>query len=276
MDDTEVECKLRELVAAWRVASSSGSMARRDHMIVGLCVYGFTAHTVALVETLLELSELGRLPAATPLVRQAMECALTAVWLERGGYVEALTLVREQARQQRNAVDEYIRAGISDDAAIRGRLERDLGGLFASATGAGEKFHERCKELEGADSYYALYRTASQVCHASTAVVDLYVAEEQSGTSGAAECIRLRMAPRASVSDGWMRALLPLLVVATSAWSRIDVEHSLRTHTKTLARELEIAWRPAHTPYGLAQKAKRAREWREWQRTHAPRPEPAA
>ena len=266
MDDAVVRQHLRNLLQAWDDAPDSASLGQREHMLVGLCVFGFTAHTYRLVAALLALEECGMLGVGTPLVRQAMECAITALWIERGGHAEVLTLIREQTRQQRNAVDELIRAGASDDATIRDRLDDDLAGQLASATGAGEKFFERCKELQGAEQFYALYRAASRTSHASTDVVDLYM-DASDNVRAADGHLALSLVPRANTADGWLGALLPLVVVATAAWSRVERSHAARTATKALASELHIAWRPEYSAYGLGQRRKRERELKAWLRT---------
>ncbi|WP_066589216.1 DUF5677 domain-containing protein [Cellulomonas timonensis] len=268
MADIELQSALRSLIADWNSATTTGSigMGRRDHMLIGLTVYGLTAQVYHLAEAALVLDEHGLDQAAIPLVRQAIECAITAVWLERSGYPEVLSLIREQTRQQRNAIEEFVKVGAKfDDPTAQQRVAAELDGLLRTQTPAGEKFAARCDELAGANAYYALYRVASSTSHASTAVVDRYLEGahlDEDAPAGIALLGRPEVAEDETL--GGVSNMLDMGVLATSAWSRIDKRHTARTAMKHLCRVLEIPYRMELTAHGLAQQREREIEYKVW------------
>ncbi len=241
-------------------------MGRRESELIGLAVYGLTAHTHALARAVLVLDEVdGETAGIVPLVRQAMECAITAVWLELAGYPAVLTLVREQSRQQRNVINEFIKSGATAraDMALERIDDKFREGLL-SASKAGERFEERCKEVEGAASTYAVYRALSATSHAGASVIDLYLASTQVDENSRATAA-LRIDPGDPASrESHLGILLAMLLTASAAWSRIDRRRYVRTRIKELARELELPFRSQMSAYGYSQQRKREQEYRIW------------
>lgn len=262
---------LRLLVEEWHAdfhASGSLSIGVREHWLIGLGVYGLTAQVMTLTEAVLTLDEHNQNQATIPLIRPAIECALTADWIERGGYAEVLAIIREQTRQQRNAIDEFVRSGMPMEPEVDDRLAAELADAFRSDTAAAEKFADRCKEFEGGGRLYALYRVASHTSHANAAVIDLYM-EKSRITEDAPFGLALRDTPKVENVDGWLGILLVMVVRTLSAWSRLDRRHTFGTRAKALARELEINYVPRMSPLGLAQQSKRQRELKLWRREQA-------
>ncbi|MFS0703330.1 DUF5677 domain-containing protein [Cellulomonas sp. 179-A 9B4 NHS] len=259
---------LRALVDEWHEAAAADSitMRTREHMLIGLTVYGLVAHVYTLTEAVMLLDEKGRQQAALPLVRQAIECGYTAVWLELAGYPAVLTMLREQTRQQRNVIDAFVRSGQAPNAESTARLNEELERALKSATAAGEKFEQRCRELVGGDQIYAMYRAASHTSHAGTAVVDLYLESARIGEIGARGAA-LRDTPKADSFEPWMSMLLVALVHATAAWSRIDARRTARTRMKSLAKEVGTTPHLQLSSAGFLMKQQRQREYEAWRKT---------
>jgi len=267
-DGDEVREILGSLVDEWHrefKASGSLTVGVREHWLIGLGVYGLTAQVMTLAEAVLLLDEHKQHQAMIPLVRQVIECAITAQWIERGGYAEVLAVIREQTRQQRNAIDEFVRSGMPIEPEVNERLADQLASAFHSATGASEKIADRCREFEGGGRLYALYRVASHTSHANAAVIDLYM-ESARITEDAPFGIALRDTPRVVNVDAWLGILLAMVVNTLSAWSRMDRTRAFRSRAKALARRLEINYMPQLSAFGLAQQSQRQRELRRWRR----------
>lgn len=263
---------LRELVDAWDNSPDGVAMGRREHQLIGLMVYGLTAHAHALARSVLALDAEDLDAGIVPLVRQAMECSTTAMWLELTGYPAVLTVLDEQSRQQRNLFDEFVKSGqLHDDGALES-LEADLKSGLQSASKAGRAFHERCSEISGGATIYAVYRALSATSHAGASVVDLYLESTRvdEDTIDNTEDLALRRVPKANLRDEALGTLLSMLVAASLAWSRLDRDHYLRTRLKEMARVLKVAPRHQLTPHGLAQVSIRKREHRAQQRSYSP------
>jgi hypothetical protein len=255
---------LRELVTAWHDDVGTIAMGAREHQLIGLTVYGLTAHTHALAAAVLALDEADLEAGIVPLVRQAVECAMTAVWLELAGYPAVLTVIQEQTRQQRNLIAEFVKSGQVPNDEATARLAADLQAGLASTSQAGARFEARCAEISGGTSAYAIYRALSATSHASASVVDLYLASTQVDETTNPHGAALRLDPRAENRDANLGIMLSMLVAAGSAWSRLDRHRYNRTRLKALCRDLNVAFKHELTARGLAQSRVRGQEYRRW------------
>lgn len=259
----EIREILKTLIADWH-GGTSVEIGVRENTLVGLTIYGLTAHTHALAEAVVTLYDADQHTAAVPLVRQAIECAMTTVWVELAGYPGALALIQEQSRNVRNAFETFVAAGMPLDEEVTRRLEEDVRAGLKTATPAGRNFEHRCREIDGGGSMYAAYRSASHVSHASASVVDLYF-EGPDIEDVAPSDVTLLTHPKEYGADGWLGTLLSMVVQATSVWSRIDRSHASRTRMKGLNRRLGTRYRQEFTADGLRNQRTRERELREWQ-----------
>ena len=115
-DGDETRTILKELIADWHAGQADGvSMRVRDSESVGVVVFALTAHVFSLADAALRLYEAGLGPAAMPLIRQALECGYTAVWVERSGAEAARALMHEQTRNQQNTLKEFVTAGFPEN-----------------------------------------------------------------------------------------------------------------------------------------------------------------
>lgn len=260
---TEVQAILGELIAQWDGFPSSVLIGARENITIGLTVFGLTAHVYTLADAALTLHQVGKAMAAVPLIRAALEHSVTAVWVELAGYSGALALIHEQTRGQKNTMSAWVESGMPDDHDIVKRLTDELGTSLKTSTGAGQKFEQRCREIEGGLSMYALYRSASQVCHPTTSVVDLYLGEasvDDPGPGGVA----LSTVPAEYSPDAWLNYALVAVVQATSAWSRLDSNHTHRRAMKELNRRLGTRQHQAFTADGLKMQRRREAELKTW------------
>ena len=110
---------------------------------------------------------------------------------------------------------------------------------------------------------YAMYRSASQVSHAGTAVVDLYLGGADV-TDLAPLGVTLGTRPRDDNPDAWLGPLLAMVIQASSAWSHLDKTHAARTRMKELNRRLGTRYRQRLSAEGLKQQRIREKEFKLW------------
>ena len=257
MSPEEVEAAVRELVEAWFARSGTTAMAPREHHIIGVVTYGLVSHAHALARSYLALRDVNMYSGTVPIVRQIVECSVTAAWVEASGLTAALALVNEQSRQQRNLVKGFLEHGFTDDPSLRAEAESELRGIHHEA---GRYFEKRCSELED-PSNYLTYRALSATSHASTAVVDLYVSDNvvsEESTVG----LGFRHDPEPVYSDALMGTVLAMLIAAGAAWQRLDEAKHARTRLKEIARDFGVPFRVQLSANGLKAKRDRMRAYR--------------
>ncbi len=236
-------------------------MATRDNAYTGFVVYALTAHSVTLADASLKLFDAGLWVEATALVRQVVETAWTAVWVEAFGTTAARALVHEQTRNARNTMNTFLSAGLESGQVHPEALTRTLDELDRAASPPGRTFEARCADLQGGDRVYAVYRGLSQYCHASTIVVDLYVhAVEKTPTTP--DGLVVSVQPRAGDFEFWFDIVPVMLLHARLAWVRLDRTRADRTRLKELARSFGVGARPVKTAVGLRRERERERAWK--------------
>src|SRR5690606_7404854 len=137
----------------------------RDGREVAPVVYGLTAHVYYLAEAVLALDAEGRSTAAIPLVRLALECAVTAAWVELGGTVATRALMAEEVRTKDLTLKNFepLDYKLSEDEQDRFDKERAEFSTYTAA--AGRNFAARCSEIRVGAYMYAIYRVASASSH---------------------------------------------------------------------------------------------------------------
>ena len=268
-DEAEARKILEELIADWRAIKAGGvNMRVRDSESVGVVVYALAAHVFYLAEAILHLYEQDLRPAAMPLIRQALECGYTAVWVETYGAEAARSLMHEQTRNELNTLTDFVAAGFPESPEAMASVQATLDSLAASASEPGRKFSERCADLAGGDVIYATYRVLSARSHASTSIVDLYV---HPADVSAANPLGLSVSDEPQTRDepSWLTFLLMMVVQAGLAWSRLDATHSQRTRLKALAKRLEVHAEPQQTGIGFKRANARDRAARKRSRDSA-------
>lgn len=241
LDRQQMNERLDELADSFHRVFGSGSveMKRPAEYFSGVTGFGLTAHVHHLARAVQFLYSEGLYPAAVPLVRQMIECGMTAAWVQVYGDRAARAVGREFARNRSLTLDEFVRAGVEDDPLARKAVDGYLEAFSPDAKTEGQKFYERCEELAGATGIYSMYRAASTVSHASFAVPDMYVRPDEVSEEYPFG-ISLRTRPSGGVPDSWLSLALTMVVVAGLALDRFEVGHSRRTRLKEVARELDV------------------------------------
>jgi hypothetical protein len=258
-DGDETRTILKGLIADWHAGWADGVRMRvRDSEDVGVVVFALTSHVFILADAALRLYEADLAPVAVPLVRQALECAYTAVWVERSGAEAARALMHERTRNQRNTLKEFVDAGFDENAAATAAVEASMDSLAVSASESGRRFKERCSELVIGRGIYALYRSASATSHAGTSIVNLYL-HRVDVTESNPVGLAFSDEPRSGDSEMWLSCLLAMVVRAGLAWSRLDATHRQRTRLKALGKRLDVTAEPQQTPVGFKRTTQRDR-----------------
>lgn len=258
----EIRQILGTLIGDWHATPPSVRIVPRESIAIGVTVFGLTAHVYALAEGVMSLYDADQDLAAVPLVREAIECAVTAVWVDLAGYAGAHALLYEQTKSRRNALKAYVDMGMPSQDDVT-QLDAELAASLKTNTGARQNFEQRCREIEGGPWMYALYRAASQVSHATMSVVEMYMGEAGIDDD-APHGLGLALRPAAYSPDAWLRYLLVAVVQATSPWSRLDKAHTHRTVMKALNTRLGTRYRQQFTAEGLKNQRVRENELREW------------
>jgi len=269
MDDARVIELIDELVHQWRRRDGQSlTLALRDHQSIALVMFGLTNHAVTAAAAIVTLYRAGEAGVIPTLARQVIELGVTAVWVELCGKTAAEALMAEQSRQQLNELDEFIKIGMAGGEAALEVVSKDKAWFLAHP--GGRYFRERCRELQGGDRVYAIYRAASEHCHATTAVVDKYLREPAPASRAPASL--------AYQSDDevhpWLMVALTMLVHACRAFDRLDRDHAGKARLRQMAKEIGVLERLELSPAGAIAHRQRTRAERDRRRTGARRAEP--
>lgn len=254
-----VRARIDEIVAMWDVDGIEKiQILARDHESVGLTLFGLASHCVALARAVRTLEGTDDGAAIVPLVRQMLECTITAVWLQTYGARASVKIHSEDARARLATFKNFVEAGYADDGSIK-HWQSELDSLAPLTTKASEKVYERCQEIEGFSSLYAEYRAFSSLSHASAMVVDLYIEKRPNG--------RIEAAAQAKdwARDAVVGLSLIYLLLAVRAWDTYEKGHPRRTRLKEIAAEMNIRLEWKQTAAGL----KRQSEWERQKKARA-------
>lgn len=214
-DEEHVLELLDELVSLWRDRDGAPvRIAVRDHQAVGLAMFGLTTHAANACASIVTLYRAGESATLAALARQVIEACVTVVWVELCGQTAAEALMAEQSRQLINEFNDFVKLGMSGTDAALKSLNADKNWFLAH--GAGRHVEQRCKEIAGGDALYAVYRAASELSHASTAVVDMYLHEPPPGSRAP---VALQYEPNLDLRP-WLTSALVLFVHAGLSFDR--------------------------------------------------------
>jgi hypothetical protein len=245
-DPQAVRTLIDELVDSWPRTAPSISMRIREHHAISVVVHGMTAHCHHLARAIRVLDDAGLHLACAPLVRQLIECSITAAWVETFGMRAVDALAGEQALNRKNALDDYVKHVGDVDEESRRLTQQYVDNLERTQKNVGRRFYERCEDLEGAMQAYTMWRIISADSHSSTAVADRYVLPAD-GPAG----VGFLVEPSVGTHDAWLGVALRMLLLAAMADDRFDVERRRRTRLRGIARELEASGRLLPTAIGL-------------------------
>ena len=251
---------VRSIVAEWKVDAGPWDAFADGNPSKALNVFTLNAHTHSLAEGVLALRDAGCYIQTVPLIRQAIECAMTAAWLVLYDHA-VLSLTYEGARQRREVFTKLVAQGVPEAADRRADAVKVLDELESEGGGAGRSFEQRCMEIEGGAAMYVTYRVASQYSHGGTSIADIYgVRVPRSATNTAGFEVTPR--PLFDAADDWFGILATMLVTAGLAWDSLEHHHRHRRSLRTAARRLSIPIHPMMSGAGFKadQTAKRRRK----------------
>lgn len=200
-------------------------------------VFGVARHALETGDAGLRLWREGRQLVAMTLMRSALECAVTALWLVQSP--EAIMgFVGEEYRQRRNlsremaeSASESFRAGASRIAHL------DEHRIETTAAPQAKAFWQLCDTLNGGRDAYLYYRFESAMVHPTVFLTDFYVEDAPDTSAGCT----LMMQPKAVGVDAW-----PFLTVASMMWANRALDHVSKWHPhrsrlREVATELGVA-----------------------------------
>jgi len=265
--EPDVVCaRLDELVELWREDPyGSVDMKRRGMDSIGLTIYGLAAHAHALAAAVRVLDKAGGEPTMVPLVRQILECAVTAAWVEKYGQRAVLAVVHDDARGRVNTFKQFVESGTPDDGSVA-EWQAALDLLDPDRSRSSEHFEQRCAEIEGLGGTYAMYRALSGISHASGMVSEMYLRQVDQPTKDQPGVVLAR-GPEEWARDAVLGTALTYLLLAAAAWDRVDGQHRSRSRLKQIASEIgvRLAWQ--ESAVGL-------RRQHEWERARRRRRSP--
>lgn len=267
---TEYPDLLRELITSWQAPGSQISIEPRNRTATtGIVVFCLTSHVYTLAQAVQALYDADHTVASVPLVRQMIECAVTAMWTELAGEAGSQILLHQQSRSVRTAYQEYVGAGMPADASTVRRMTEEIDKSFDGSgptRAAATHFDQLCKEVVGGDVAYATYRAASAISHASMSVADLYLDHRDIADPTETPFV-VSTSPAEYAPDSWLGMALMMTMHATSAWSRVDTTRKDGATMRALHARFGTAYDARFTPAGLEKQTQRERELVQWRGT---------
>jgi Family of unknown function (DUF5677) len=266
-DPTEYADVLRQLITSWQAPGSEISIEPRNNSATtGIVVFCLTSHVYTLAQAVQALYDADHAVASVSLIRQMIECAVTAMWTELAGEAGSRILLHQQSRSVRTAYKEYVNAGMPADASTVRRMTEEIDKSFDGSgptRAAATHFEQLCKEVVGGDFAYATYRTASAISHASMSVADLYLDDRDIADPSETPFV-VSTSPAEYAPGSWLGMALMMTMHATSAWSRVDTTRKDEATMRVLHARFGTAYEAHFTPAGLEKQAQRERELLHW------------
>lgn len=148
----------RSLLAGWEVWASAtshdlGQRGKRPHLGRLLSIHGLAAHAHDVGSSALERLNAERPFEAAPLIRAALESAVTAIWLAQNDDAVA-ALFNEDWRQRENSLQQFKRGGALRGAAL-GFDSLDDDRQPSASNAQARNFEQLCGDLrpDGPDIY---------------------------------------------------------------------------------------------------------------------------
>ncbi|WP_139320502.1 DUF5677 domain-containing protein [Saccharomonospora sp. CUA-673] len=168
---------LRSLLDSWQTLPPKAELCKGKTVAQVATVFGLAAHTHRLATAVDMLWSAGMYIESAPLIRGAMENALTAQFVAQvddGVY----GLLNNYARKRKNLVDEIVKAGYLSSDQLASQLD-EWEPVQTPSTDSATKVQQLCNDLEpGGSQAYAWYRLLSAWSHAGGAIVDEYAHDD--------------------------------------------------------------------------------------------------
>jgi hypothetical protein len=225
-------------------------------------VHAVARHTLELGDSAITLIESDREFAALTLMRSALECALTSVWLVQSDEA-VFGFAAEEYRQRRaisaemaKAVSESLREGATRIAHL------DEESVETIASPQARAFQQLCNQFAGGNEAYLHYRIMSGMVHPCVTLTDFYLELDDDAPGGAA----LGMDPKPIGHDSWLFLTVASMMWAQRALDHLDSNHTQRSRLRGIAHELQVPETLSLTPEAqqAAAKSAQARRRAEW------------
>jgi hypothetical protein len=233
--DESIE-RLKGLMAIWDAHGETVSVPKiGESVLTGVAIQVQVEHAVRLSEAVIALARERLFIQTAPLVRMALECAVSAAWWSLNPD-NVKGSIKEAARLKK-----LLHAGMSNLASTPYVAHPDWSDIseeYAAfqATEAGN-FEARCKALQGGESLYPYYRLLSEASHGGTALLDEYmetVPESDANPFG--------LAFKKHSPYRYFRTVLAICVLSVAlamrAWDDITSTHPDRDALNDLATEI--------------------------------------
>lgn len=185
----------------------------------------------------------GNVLGAIPLVRFALECGLTARWLELFED-STLALSLEAVRLEVALLDNAIAQRLPETADRLAEVKALLESSETPGMVSGKVLEQRCNDMSDGPHFYLLYRALSAHSHAGMTVTPFYVIK---GDPDDVTTWRLSDRPQLESLGMPARLLCSALVLAGLSWKAIRLDRPATPVLDDAASRLHIAPRPTRT-----------------------------
>ena len=204
---------------------------------VGFTVFSLTNHVVRLTKVILVELEAGFDIEVLPQIRQSIECAMTAAWLDLYADTAGKAFIHEGVRQRKAAFETMVKEGYSPEPGLQQALDLlDTGSNWRSTEG--QYFEQRCKSMADGDFVYLMYRLASSLSHAGLGVVDFYLEDldNESHSLG----LELVLDARLDSIDEWLGIQAAMLCRALISFNNVIVTWEAQDALTAIAQSIGV------------------------------------
>lgn len=200
-------------------------------------VVGLASHCHVLARCALQLLDASLSTGIPPLVRQAFECGVTALWVALVPDAwQGLANTNTVARATMAA--DLVEHGLDVPEPIAEAVARRKDGLLETSI-AHDSFAERLGDIQGGSSMYPAYRALCEFSHSSETVARQYFVMDDQGKLGG-----LSHEPTESNPLPWVSVLSWALLMAGQAEDALDRTHRSRDELRVHARALRFEGEP--------------------------------
>lgn len=234
----ESSIALGKLISIWDRQNLGGTVEIpliEGSPIVGITIYIMAKHSIALSESLLNLTSQNMFLQSVPIMRLTLECAVTAAWISVTP--NASNAARyEDARNRLATMKSIFEDPEMKDDGLLAEATSALSELSEHKIDAARKFEKRCKSIAGGEKIYVLYRTLSGHSHAGIGLTDLYLGKVEK-TAENPYGVSLLEKTNYPLANAVLAQQVGMLALALTAWDNIQSTNPSRVALDAIARE---------------------------------------
>lgn len=201
-------------------------------------IWGLTNHNVEIARTVVDLFNQGRMLIAMPLVRLAIDNAVTAAWLSFSPLATA-ALVHESLRQKKAAIAQIVQMGAKGfDAESLARAAVELEEWEDKKSPLAGNVEQRFKSVSG-EQAYNLYRIASSMSHASMNLADNYMVGVDATTDNP---LGVEFDPdgRLFAEDSWLGVLASMVLLSMNTCDQVSEPSRFKNQLSKMSRDFGV------------------------------------